>query len=321
MKNKYQKSIIYDEVKNCIKRIGLPIKNEVSHEDMSGIETEIRRGKSFPIPIRVLHISNANILLIGALLPYGIPANKRKIVGELIELINVQSNEETITYEPSQGLVSVLDTIQVEDDDIDINHFIFLFKDTIRKGKRHFPLICEQVYSDHKPKYLLKESAKELKRSKDKIRKRKKGSKSSEYPFIIHADPLIEDSIYPTHTHGLHDIGWPEFFIDPLAFGPDGNGDRINSAYHYFNQSKSQLEDVLKGNIIEIPINILNPKWGNAPLYSMCFRIVSHNFDGLKLAYDIDGSGIDPDMKFVQIWVKGDDYAIRDEYYTGGIIF
>ena len=30
--------------------------------------------------------------------------------------------------------------------------------------------------------------------------------KNSKYPFIIKADPLLEDTAYPTHTHGLTEI-------------------------------------------------------------------------------------------------------------------
>ena len=45
------------------------------------------------------------------------------------------------------------------------------------------------------------------------------------YPYMIHACPLwVKDFPYPTHTHGLYDLGLPEFIMDPLAFGGDGNG-------------------------------------------------------------------------------------------------
>ena len=44
--------------------------------------------------------------------------------------------------------------------------------------------------------------------------------KDGKYPFMIHADPPWDDEPpYPTHTHGLTEIGMPEFIIDPLAFG------------------------------------------------------------------------------------------------------
>ena len=48
-------------------------------------------------------------------------------------------------------------------------------------------------------------------------------SKFSDYPFTIEADPLLEDTAFPTHTHGLTEVGMPEFIMDPLSFGGEGN--------------------------------------------------------------------------------------------------
>ena len=58
--------------------------------------------------------------------------------------------------------------------------------------------------------------------------------KYCKYPYIVHADSLQEDTAYPTHTHGLTEIGWPEFFMDPLAFGGEGNCSLIDASYKYF---------------------------------------------------------------------------------------
>ena len=68
---------------------------------------------------------------------------------------------------------------------------------------------------------------------------KKSNKKFGRYPFIIHADPLKESTAYPTHTHGLYDIGKPEFLMDPIAFGGKGNGQRINSAYKFFKKQKN----------------------------------------------------------------------------------
>ena len=75
------------------------------------------------------------------------------------------------------------------------------------------------------------------------MKKKKKTSRNKigEYPFIIEADPLLESTSYPTHTHGLYDIGMPEFLMDPLSFGGEGNGQRINSAYKFFKKQKNVL--------------------------------------------------------------------------------
>ncbi|MBT6340372.1 MAG: hypothetical protein HOJ48_13855, partial [Desulfobacula sp.] len=81
--------------------------------------------------------------------------------------------------------------------------------------------------------------------------------KYGKYPFIVHIDPLQEGTAYPTHSHGLNDKGWPEFMIDPLAFGPEGNGSHINAAYDYFKKSRRKkiLHKILKGVTVEVPIN------------------------------------------------------------------
>jgi len=139
---------------------------------------------------------------------------------------------------------------------------------------------------------------------------------TEELPFIIHADPLLEKTAYPTHTHFLTDIGWPEYFIDPLSFGGEGNASRINNSYLYFQKHNNDLQAILSGEIIKIPVNVIEPKWRNAPIYTLCYREAAATFEGVKLAYP---EGIDPGMQFIQIWVDGDYFALTDFYYLGGV--
>jgi hypothetical protein len=64
----------------------------------------------------------------------------------------------------------------------------------------------------------------------------------SDDPFIIHASINCgKCGSFPTHTHGLADKGMPEFIMDPLAFGPEGNSDIINTAYVFFRNGKMPL--------------------------------------------------------------------------------
>ena len=95
----------------------------------------------------------------------------------------------------------------------------------------------------------------------------------------------------------------------------------INAVYKYFKKPKNQkkLQDILNGEVVELTGKQLVPKAKANEAYIFCFRLAPHDFEGLKQAYDVTGSGIDQDMKFVQIWVKGDDFALMDEYYQGGI--
>ena len=89
--------------------------------------------------------------------------------------------------------------------------------------------------------------------------------KQSIYPFIIHADPLWDEGFpYPTHTHGLSNIGLPEFIMDPLAFGGEGNAQRINSAYDYLTDPKNSRT---VGS---------HPKWTDYQTYSQRTRSKIH---------------------------------------------
>ena len=76
------------------------------------------------------------------------------------------------------------------------------------------------------------------------------------------------------------------------------------------------LQTILKGKILKYPVNIIAPRWQNAPIYTLCYREAAASFKGVKLAYP---GAVDPEMRFVQIWVDGDVYALNDLYYLGGV--
>ena len=140
------------------------------------------------------------------------------------------------------------------------------------------------------------------------------------YPFLIHSNPLLEKTAYSTHTHGLNDKGWPEFMIDPACYGSHGNAARINETYDYFRRPRRKkiLNRIMKGETIEIPINKLCENW-DGESYPICFRLVPNTFEAVKLAYCTDDGDVDPNLVVVQIYVKGDDYALEDGYYEGGV--
>jgi hypothetical protein len=154
-----------------------------------------------------------------------------------------------------------------------------------------------------------------------KRKKRNKKMRIGRYPFTIHADPLQESTSYPTHTHGLYKIVMPEFLMDPLAFGGEGNAQRINSAYRFFKKQKNaaKLKAILNGKTIELTGPQLDPKYMKNDPYVYCFREVTVKFEAVKLAY---GSGVTqaiPGIRFIQIWVDGDHFALQDWYYIGGV--
>jgi hypothetical protein len=140
--------------------------------------------------------------------------------------------------------------------------------------------------------------------------------KESDIPFIVHYDDVLviprKRNTFPTHTHGLSKVGFPEMFIDPLAFGP-GNSNLIKTIYSTLKLGdKKDLESLFNGEVL----TFRHPSKGN-----ICIREVSKNFQGVKCAYehDLDEHEILENSKFLQIWVDGDDYVLMDSYYIDGV--
>lgn len=145
-------------------------------------------------------------------------------------------------------------------------------------------------------------------------------NEDAKLPFVIHATDKMP--LLPTHTHGMTEIGYPEFLMDPLSFGPYGTGNRIISSYKYFNrpENKVKLEAIKSGETLKLTLRDIDPdKCGDDP-YIYCFRRVYANFEMVRMAYIIeDQADVDPLMWFVQIYVEGDNFALTDDYYKGGI--
>ena len=142
---------------------------------------------------------------------------------------------------------------------------------------------------------------------------------TNDFPYIIHACPPTVDA-YPTHTHGLTEIGMPEFIVDPLAFGPEGNAGLINDAYRYLSlpENAEILDSIMTGETITINSKTLNPSSDGS--YNFCFRRVGIDFEAVKQAYDgLDLGKIEDVISFIQIYVEGDDFALDDDYYKGGV--
>jgi hypothetical protein len=146
-------------------------------------------------------------------------------------------------------------------------------------------------------------------------------SRNGQYPFVIHASPPWDpEPPYPTHTHGLTEFGMPEFIIDPMSFGGEVNAVRINMAFEFFIHPENDhlLQKILNGEIVKLPAAIFNLDLADDP-YTYCFREVPSSFEAVKEAYGSEVGLYIPQMRFIQIWVDGDDYALTDEYYRGGV--
>ena len=138
-------------------------------------------------------------------------------------------------------------------------------------------------------------------------------------PYVVHA--CVDLPAFPTHTHGLTEIGMPEFIMDPLTFGPIGNMHIINAAYEFLKERKNAryLKAIFNGKTIKLTATELRPKHFMDDPYTYCFREVHPQFEAVKQAYLIPDKGLEPGMRFIQIWVDGDDFALMDEYYRYGI--
>ena len=154
-----------------------------------------------------------------------------------------------------------------------------------------------------------------------KKKKKKSTLKIGRYPFIIHADSLKGSTAFPSHSHGLYDIGFPEFFIDPVAFGGKGNAGRINFSYDYFKKpkNKAKLESILNGKTLKLTGTQLCRKHLRNDPYVYCYREVQPTFEAVKLAYGSGVAAAYPGIKFIQIYVEGDNYVLMDDYYRGGV--
>jgi len=141
-------------------------------------------------------------------------------------------------------------------------------------------------------------------------------------PYEIHGCQGMP--AFPTHTHGLADIGMPEFLIDPLAFGPEGNGQRINAVYDYLRKprNKWKLDAIKNGKTLKLTSQEIKPKKIKevSKSYVYCLRRVDQDFEAVKQAYLIEKSeDVEPNTWFVQIYVEGDHFALTDEYYRNGV--
>ena len=142
---------------------------------------------------------------------------------------------------------------------------------------------------------------------------------STKYPYIIHA--CTDLPAFPTHTHGLTEVGMPEFIMDPFAFGGKGNMHCINTAYNFFKKEKNagKLKAILNGKTVKLSGKTLSPKYPGNELHTYCFRDVKPEFEAVKQAYLLPNAKLKPEMRFSQIYIDGDDFALMDEYYRGGV--
>ncbi len=127
---------------------------------------------------------------------------------------------------------------------------------------------------------------------------------------------------FPTHSHGMTELGMPEFRIDHLGFGANQNGGLMNASFEYFSkpQNAGKLDAIKNGQTVKLRDPDLKPPSDHPDPYVYCYRRVYPDFEMVTQAYDLDDPNeVSPTTWFVQIYVDGDDFALTDDYYKGGI--
>jgi len=329
-----QHSKIYMDMKNYLMKVGLPIDQEISFDQGQYLLTNIKLGEIYSMILSVGHNLQRNEIMIQSDFCYSVPAEKRQKVRKLINLINQSIDTNRFLMDTQTGTLTLGRGLPAWDDTLDIESFNIHVKEVVRDGRMFFPLIVEQIYSNPKPKTLYRKYIKHQQRVQKKggiivdVGKKNTGNQRGQkqkkdlLPFQIHMSSMEDSVQFPTHTHGLHETGMPELFIDPLSMGPINNAQRVGFTYDYFANpvNKDKLEAVLNGKTVELKASELNPNAkDDTDVY--CFREVSSEFEAVKMVYEDDETGIDPDMRFIQIWIKGDDYVLNDEYYKGGVMW
>jgi hypothetical protein len=129
-------------------------------------------------------------------------------------------------------------------------------------------------------------------------------------PFLIHGDTERNSlKAYPTHTHGLCKIGIPELFINHSAFGPTDNAILINMIAMSF-MLRPHILEKFKEDKIRVASSGAFEK--DDPV--ICLRMVEHDFLGVIKAYVNDRNS---STGYAQLYVKGDDHVLKDEYFEG----
>lgn len=136
-----------------------------------------------------------------------------------------------------------------------------------------------------------------------------------EYPHIVHADVMCTRLSYPTHTHGLSEIGLPELFINATCFGPVNNCMTINMIVSELLSNESLFVRV-SNHREEIECDFLEFE-SNEDLL-ICLRPVPEGFLGVLAAYPNKDTN---ERMFSQIYVKGDDHVLDPEFYRDSMDF
>ena len=312
---------IFEDMKQCIKDLGLKILDEHSKAGiLSGIST-------FEYPsynLGIIFSYEPTAKMAQVLMRYAdLPAEKLTALYELLNHINGHLMFNHFHIDPGTRILLLHSGITVTGYFLNKEAFKMLLGQDLGVGHTFMTPIIKLLATDQSPQSIMDEfyaekdtMPLELPRSDEKGNEPKV---TKELPFIIEA--CIDMPAFPTHTHGLTELGMPEFLIDPFAFGVKQNSGLIGASYEYFikPENSGKLNSIKNGEIVKLMDKDLKEN-ANPSTIVYCYRRVYPEFEMVKQAYVIESpEDVDPDMWFVQIYVEGDDFALTDDYYKGGI--
>jgi hypothetical protein len=270
----------------------------------------------------IIYISTGNVIEINSIYSK-ISDDKLSSLYELLNHINSTIGLAYYFIDPVEKAIMLRTAFQITEYFLNMNQLKKALKQHMGTGHVFINEIGELLFTDKTPQSIMEEfhnsKNERLAVLKGAHRESEVRKKSLAHPFTV--DGSTEAPVFPTHSHGMTEIGMPEFLMDPLAYGANGNADRIVWSYDYFRKPKNRdkLESIKNGQTVKLVIKDLNPNvTKDSSVY--CYRRVYPEFEMVKQAYNFkDPSAADPKSWFVQIYVEGDDFALTDDYYKGGI--
>jgi len=314
---------IFEDMKKCFKESGLRILDEKSDKDtLSGISIFDYPG--YTIEIMFSYDNSYNVAELG--MHYAnLPAEKLPALYELLNHINNNLAFNHFFIDPGTRILTLRSGFYVTEYFLNKKGFKMLLRQNLGIGHTFMPLIGKLISKNQTPRAIMEEfDARKKMTTPDFFGpdgKVKKPEIVKEQPFIIHGCTGMPT--FPTHSHGMTDLGMPEFLINHWAFGMRQNGGIIGASYRYFIKPENALKlDAIKnGETAKLTIVDLKPDAVEEQEdLVFCYRRVYPEFEMVKQAYCIDDPReIDSKTWFVQIYVEGDDFALTDEYYRDDV--
>ncbi len=314
---------IFEDMKQCIEDLGLKILDEkIEDGHLSGFSMF----EYLDHNLGIIFYYNTSFNVAEVFLRYAdMPAQKLPALCELINSINGNLTCNHFYIDPVTRILVLRSGLYVTGYFLNKEAFKMVMKQNLGVGYTFISLVSELIFTGQSPKSIMDE----FYANKDKVPleflgpdgKVKEPEITKDCPFTI--DVCIDMPAFPTHTHGLTELGMPEFLIDHLCMGSEGNAGFINASYKYFRKPENagKLADIKSGKTVKLTPEDLKPDIKPSKLIYCCRRVFPE-FEMVKHAYNIeDSKDVDANMWFIQIYVEGDDFALTDDYYKGGIKF